>query len=129
MANTNFPQQISKLRRIKVFGENVGQLSLGVYVSHLNAPLLYMISKKVVSPLNMSHLFMEDWILATEMALVLSHMRGTLSNLTSKSLIVCTIQRIYEQQLYTQPRWWTVQLKTVSEKTSKQEKIQENDKS
>jgi hypothetical protein len=129
MANTNFPQQISKLRRIKVFGENVGQLSLGVYVSHLNAPLLYMISKKVVSPLNMSHLFMEDWILATEMALVLSHMRGTLSNLTSKSLIVCTIQRIYEQQLYTQPRWWTVQLKTVSEKTSKREKIQENDKS
>jgi hypothetical protein len=129
MANTNFPQQISKLRRIKVFGENVGQLSLGVYVSHLNAPLLYMISKKVVSPLNMSHLFMEDWILATEMALVLSHMRGTLSNLTSKSLIVCTIQRIYQQQLYTQPRWWTVQLKTVSEKTSKREKIQENDKS
>jgi hypothetical protein len=99
MANTNFPQQISKLRRIKVFGENVGQLSLGVYVSHLNAPLLYMISKKVVSPLNMSHLFMEDWILATEMALVLSHMRETLSNLTSKSLIVCTIQRICEQQL------------------------------
>jgi hypothetical protein len=33
------------------------------------------------------------------MALVLSHMRGTLSNLTSKSLIVCTIQRICEQQL------------------------------
>jgi hypothetical protein len=30
---------------------------------------------------------------------VLSHMRGTLSNLTPKSLMVCTIQRIYEQQL------------------------------
>jgi hypothetical protein len=30
---------------------------------------------------------------------VLSHMRGTLSNLTPKSLIVCTIQRICEQQL------------------------------
>jgi hypothetical protein len=29
--------------------------------------------------------------LATEMTLVLSHMRGTLSNLTPKSLMVCTI--------------------------------------
>jgi hypothetical protein len=48
--------QISKSRRIKGFGENVGQLSLGVYVSHLHAPLLYMISQEVVSPLNMSHL-------------------------------------------------------------------------
>jgi hypothetical protein len=37
--------------------------------------------------------------LATEMALVLSHMRGTLSNLTPKCLMVCTIQRICEQQL------------------------------
>jgi hypothetical protein len=33
------------------------------------------------------------------MALVLSHMKGTLSNLTPKSLMVCTIQRICEQQL------------------------------
>jgi hypothetical protein len=63
MANTNPPPpQISKSRRIKGFGENVGQLSLDVYVSHLNVPLLYMISQKVVSPINMSHLFMEDWI-------------------------------------------------------------------
>jgi hypothetical protein len=61
MANTNFPPQISKLRRIKEFGENVGQQSLGVYISHLNVPLLYMISQKVVSPLNTSHLFVEDW--------------------------------------------------------------------
>jgi hypothetical protein len=53
MANTNFHPQISKSRRIKGFGENVGQLSLGV-------SLLYMISQKVVSPLNMSHLFVED---------------------------------------------------------------------
>jgi hypothetical protein len=62
MANTNFPPQISKSRRIKGFGENVGQLSLGIYISHLNVPLIYMISHKVVSPLNMSHLFVEDWI-------------------------------------------------------------------
>jgi hypothetical protein len=51
------PPQISKSRRIKGFDENVGQLSLGVYRSHLNVPLLYMISQKVVSPLNISHLF------------------------------------------------------------------------
>jgi hypothetical protein len=44
MANTNSPPQISKLRRIKGFGENVDQLSLGVYIPHLNIPLLYMIS-------------------------------------------------------------------------------------
>jgi hypothetical protein len=61
------PPQISKSRRIKGFGENIGQLSLGVY--------------------------------STEMALVLSHMRGTLSKLTPKSLMVCTIQIICEQQL------------------------------
>jgi hypothetical protein len=56
------PSQISKSRRIKGFGENVSQLSLGVYISYLNVPLLYMISEKVLSPLNMSHLFVEDWI-------------------------------------------------------------------
>jgi hypothetical protein len=56
------PPQISKLRRINGFGKNVGQLSLGVYVSHLNISLLYMISQEVVSSLNMSYLFLEDWI-------------------------------------------------------------------
>jgi hypothetical protein len=56
------PPQISKSRRINGFGENVDQLSLGVYIPHLNVPLLYMISQEVVSPLNMSHLFVEDWI-------------------------------------------------------------------
>jgi hypothetical protein len=35
--------QISKSRRIKRFGENVSQLHLCVYVSHLNVSLLYMI--------------------------------------------------------------------------------------
>jgi hypothetical protein len=62
MANTNFLPQISKSRRIKGFDENVSQLSLGVYVPHLNVPVLYMISQEVVSPLNMSHLFVDDWI-------------------------------------------------------------------
>jgi hypothetical protein len=62
MAKTNFPSQISKLRRIKWFGEDIGQLSLSVYISHLDVSLLYMISQKVVSSLNMSHIFVEDWI-------------------------------------------------------------------
>jgi hypothetical protein len=60
MANTNFPPQISKVRSIEGFGEDISQLSLGVYVSHLNASLLYMISQEVVSSLNMSHLPVED---------------------------------------------------------------------
>jgi hypothetical protein len=48
MANTNFSSQINKSRRIKGFVENVGQLYLCVYVSHL-----YMISPEVVSPLKL----------------------------------------------------------------------------
>jgi hypothetical protein len=39
--------------------------------------------------------------LATEMTLVLSHMRGTLSKLTPKSLMVCIIHRIWEQLIHT----------------------------
>jgi hypothetical protein len=109
MATTNFPPQISKARSIEGFGEDISQLSLVIYVSHLNVSLLYMISQEVVFFLNMSHLLCKTGFLATEMSLVLSHMRGTLSNLTPKSLMVCTIQIICEQQLYTQPRWWTVQ--------------------
>jgi hypothetical protein len=54
--------QISKSRRIKGFGEDIGQLSLGVYVSHLNVSLLYMISQEMMSSLNMSHLFVLGWI-------------------------------------------------------------------
>jgi hypothetical protein len=78
MANTIFSPQISKSRRIKGFGENIGQLSIGVYIPHLNVPLLYMVSQEVVSPLNMSHFFWKTRFLATEMALMLSHMRETL---------------------------------------------------
>jgi hypothetical protein len=40
---------------------------------------------------------------------------------------MCTIHKIWEQQLHTQPLWWIEQLKIIFEKTSKQEKIQEND--
>jgi hypothetical protein len=63
MANTNFPLQISKARRIKGFDEDINQLSLCVYVSHLNVSLLYMIPQKVVSPLKVSHSLVEDWII------------------------------------------------------------------
>jgi hypothetical protein len=62
MANTNFPYQISKSRSIKGFGENVGQLFLCDYVSHLNISLLYMVSQEEVSPLKVSHSFVEDMI-------------------------------------------------------------------
>jgi hypothetical protein len=60
MANTNFPPQISKLKRIKGFGEDNSQLSLGVYVSHLNISFLNVISQEMVSPLKVSHSFVED---------------------------------------------------------------------
>jgi hypothetical protein len=53
-----------------------------------------VISSEVVSPLKVPHSLVEDWVLTTEMALVLSHMRGTPSKLTPKSLMVCTIHRI-----------------------------------
>jgi hypothetical protein len=61
MANTNCASQISKSRRIEWFGENIGQLSLCVYVSYLNVSLLYIISQEVVSPLKVSHSLVEDW--------------------------------------------------------------------
>jgi hypothetical protein len=60
MANTNSPLQVSKSRGIKGFGKNVGQLSLRIYISHLNVSLLYVVSQELMSPLNMSHLFVED---------------------------------------------------------------------
>jgi hypothetical protein len=62
MANTNFPPQSSKARRVKGFGEDVSQLSLCIDISHLNISLFYMISQEVVSPLKVSHSFVEDWI-------------------------------------------------------------------
>jgi hypothetical protein len=119
MANTNFPPQSSKVRRVKEFGEDVIQLSLYTDISHVNISLLNVISKEVVSPLKVSHSFMEDWVLAIEMSLVLLHMRGTLSKITPKFLMVCTIHRIWEEQQHTQPLWWIEQLKIIFEKTSK----------
>jgi hypothetical protein len=62
MANTNFSPQISKTRSIKGFHEDIAQMSLSVYVSHLNVSLVYMVSQKMVSPLKASHFLMEDWV-------------------------------------------------------------------
>jgi hypothetical protein len=50
------------VRIIEGFGEDIGQLSLGVYVSHLNISFLNVISQEVVSPLNVSHSLVEDYI-------------------------------------------------------------------
>jgi hypothetical protein len=57
MATTNFPSQSSKARRIKEFDENIGQLSLGIDVSHLNISLFNVISQEVVFPVKVSHSF------------------------------------------------------------------------
>jgi hypothetical protein len=62
MTNTNLPPQGSKTRRIKGFGENISQLSLGIDVSHLNISFLNVISQEVVSPLKVSHYFVKDSI-------------------------------------------------------------------
>jgi hypothetical protein len=62
MANTNFPPQSSKSRSIKGFGENISQLSLCINVSHLDISLFNMVSQEMVSPLKVSHSFVEDWV-------------------------------------------------------------------
>jgi hypothetical protein len=56
------PTPPQTIRMAKTNCEYVGQLSLGVDVSHLNVSLLYIISQEVVSSLNMTHLFVKDWI-------------------------------------------------------------------
>jgi hypothetical protein len=62
MANTNSPRKSAKREASEGFGEDIGQLSLGVYVSHLNISFLNVNCQEVVSPLKVSHSFVEDWI-------------------------------------------------------------------
>jgi hypothetical protein len=57
MANTNFPSQSNKARRVKGFDEDVSQLSLCIDISHLNISLLNVISQEMVS-----HSLVEDWV-------------------------------------------------------------------
>jgi hypothetical protein len=61
MTNINLPPQSSKARRIKEFGEDIGQLSLCIIISHPNVSLLNVISQEVLSPLKVCHSFVEDW--------------------------------------------------------------------
>jgi hypothetical protein len=60
MTNTNFPPQGSKARSIKGFGENISQLSLCINASHLNISLFKMVFQEMLSPLKVSHYFVED---------------------------------------------------------------------
>jgi hypothetical protein len=79
MANINFSPQISKAKSIERFGEDIGQLSIAVYVSHLNVSLLYMVSQEVVSPLMVSHSLVEDKIFGYEDGTgVITHERNSL---------------------------------------------------
>jgi hypothetical protein len=116
MANTNFSLQISKLRSIKGFGENISQLSLCVYVLISISPFSIWSLRKWCLLSRCIILLWKTRFLATKIALVLSHIRGTLSKITLKSLMMCTIHRIWEQQLLTQPLWWIGQLKIVFER-------------
>jgi hypothetical protein len=90
-----FPLQSSKARSIKRFGENISQLSLyiSMYLISISPFLIWSLKKLCLI------LWWKTGFLATELALVLSHMRGTLSKFTPKSLMVYKIHRIWEQQL------------------------------
>jgi hypothetical protein len=63
MANTKLPLQRSKMRKIKGFGENVGQLSLCINKLHLYLSLLNMVSQKVVSHFDVFGSPMENWVM------------------------------------------------------------------
>jgi hypothetical protein len=101
-------------------------VSLCLCISSQYLPSLQDLSKSGVSSQGVSFFLWKTGFLAIEMALVLSHMRGAQRSL--QSLMPCTIHRIWEQRLQTQTLWWIEQLKIAFEKTSKQEKIHENDK-
>jgi hypothetical protein len=87
MANTNFPPQSSKVRRIKGFGENIDQLSLGIDVSHLIISLFNVISQEVVSPLKVSHSLVEHWVFGYRDGTgVIAHERNSLKAHSKVSL-------------------------------------------
>jgi hypothetical protein len=50
------------VRSIEGFGENISQLSLCIDVFHYYVSFLNMVSQEVVSPLKVSHSFVEDKI-------------------------------------------------------------------
>jgi hypothetical protein len=50
------------VRSIKGCGKNISQLSLCINVSHVDISLFHMVSQEMVSPLKVSHSFVEDWV-------------------------------------------------------------------
>jgi hypothetical protein len=82
------------VRSIKGFDENISQLSLFINVSHLYVSILNMVSQKVVS-----HSFVKDWVFSyRDDTGAVVHEENSLE-ITPKSLMVCTIHKIWEQQL------------------------------
>jgi hypothetical protein len=129
MANTNFPPQITKVRNIKGFGEDIGQLSPNVYVSNLNVSLLYVISQEVVSPLKVSHSFVEDCIFGyRDDTGVNTHEGNSLKTHSKVSHGVHNPKDLGATATYS-ASVVIGQLKIIFEMISKWEKIQENDKS
>jgi hypothetical protein len=129
MANTNFHLQSSNARSIKGFGENISQLSLYVNVSHLDISFFHMISRKVVSHFEVFHSFVEDWVFGyRDSTGVVTHDENSLKDHSKVSRCAQSIEfgSSSQQHLHTQPLWWIEQLKIIFEKTSKQERIQEN---
>jgi hypothetical protein len=121
MANTNIaPAKQQSKKHQRVWQKYKPTVSLCQCISSLYLSFPHYLSRTGVSLRGVSFFLWNARFLATEMSLVLSHKRGTLSKITLKSLVVCTIQRILEQQLHTQPLWWIEQLKIIFEKTSKQ---------
>jgi hypothetical protein len=128
MANTKSPLPRKEAKRVTSRGLvkiSANCLSVSMYLISMSHFLTWSL-KNWYLLLRCLIVLWKTRFLATEMSLVLSHMRGTLSKITLKFIMVCTIHRIWEQQLHTQPLWWIEQLKIVFEKTSKQERIREN---
>jgi hypothetical protein len=57
------PPQRNKTRRVKGFGENVGQLPLCVNKLHLYLSIFNMVSQKVVSHFDVFGSPMENWVM------------------------------------------------------------------
>jgi hypothetical protein len=108
MANTNPPHKSANREELRgLVRMSANCLSVSIYLISMSPFSTCSLRKWRLLSTCLIFLW-KTRFLATEMALVLSHMRGILSNLTPKSLMVCTIQRIGEQQLHTRPQWWTV---------------------
>jgi hypothetical protein len=55
------------------FGENIGELVMCAYMDQSYLPFLYVVSQKMIHHFYVLGFGMEHWVLATLMALVLSH--------------------------------------------------------